>query len=142
MLFLPHDVFSRVYATKTHLFWLTRRLIATSRRREGGDRSSRAAFPEKKERRNLIDCVRTLGVATACKSPPQRVKATGAHLVTRFTRLTSRYLCEENPLLHKIQYPPGGAISSGAVLEGRAIPESACALSAAFLTSRRKFFRN
>lgn len=42
----------------------------------------------------------------------------------------------------KIQYPPGGAMRSGTAPEGRAIRESACVLSAKFLTSRRKFFRN
>jgi len=65
-----------------------------------------------------------------------------AHLVTRFMTHLAIALCEGKSSSNKIQYPPGGAIRSGTVPEGRAIRESACVLSTEFLTSRRKFFRN
>jgi len=66
----------------------------------------------------------------------------GAHLVTRFMAHLAIALYEGKSFSNKIQYPPGGAIRSGTVPEGRAIRESACVLSAEFLTSRRKFIRN
>lgn len=93
---LSLTMFSLVYTRrKPHLLWLTRRLIASyqSSERIGTDRVA----PRKRDAEIsplIAFAPWRVGVAAACKPPPRRVKATGvrrgAHLVTRFTRLTSR----------------------------------------------------
>lgn len=91
-----------------------------------------------------IDCVRTLALPWHTVSHDMSKRL--ASIVRRspcypFHGSPRDSFVRGNPLLTKFNIP-GGSIRSGTASEGRAIQESACVLSAEFLTSRRKFFRN
>lgn len=135
---LPHDVFPRVYAPKTHPFYLTPRLIATSRlgelqkdwiapRKRSAEISALIAFAPWR-----VGCCRGMQTAPAARQSDWRTLLPDSHGSPRDSFVV------ENPLLYKIQYPPGGTISSGAALEGRAIPESACSLIGGILDVAEK----
>lgn len=98
---------------------------ATSHHEERGNGGAIVSRREEKEGRGNIS---TLIAFAPCRGMASRPRGASKR---RPTLLPGSHgtppLCGENPLLHKIQYPPGGAISSPGRERAAAIPESACA---------------